>query len=141
MIQTSPPHVHNKNHNQFCGCNPSNHTQYSARFREYSARRDIVRSIQHLRQIVRVFIKHYGYTHFLNFQWANIILICCFFLARFARSILKQWAIMSGVTIHAPIALEISLLQPYNISATLMCPYLLSLFESCPMHTENCFGR
>ena len=34
-----------------------------------------VRSIQHLRQIVRVFIKQseYGYTHFLNFQWANII--------------------------------------------------------------------
>ena len=73
----------------------------------------MVRSIQHLRQIVRVFIKHYGYTHFLNFQWANIILICfvVFFLARFARSILKQWAIMSGVTSHAPIAFEISLLQ------------------------------
>ena len=40
--------------------------------REYSVRRGMVRSIQHLRQIVRVFIKKYGYTHFLNFQWANV---------------------------------------------------------------------
>ena len=47
---------------------PSNRTQYSARFREYSVGRGMVRSIQHLRQIVRVFIKQYGYTHFLNFQ-------------------------------------------------------------------------
>ena len=38
------------------GCNPSNRTQHSARFREYSVRRGMVRSIQHLRQIVRVFL-------------------------------------------------------------------------------------
>ena len=37
--------------------NPSNCTQYSAGVREYSVRRGMVRSIQHLRLIVRVFIK------------------------------------------------------------------------------------
>ena len=29
-----------------CGCNPSNRTQYSASFREYSVRKGMVRSIQ-----------------------------------------------------------------------------------------------
>ena len=78
-----------------CGCNPSNRTQYSARFREYSVRRGMVRSIQYLRQIVRVFIKQYGYTHFFNFSVGQHHLDLDFFLARFARSMLKQWMIMS----------------------------------------------
>ena len=46
---------------KICGRNPSNRTQYSARFREYSVRRGMVRSIQHLRQIVGVFIKQTEY--------------------------------------------------------------------------------
>ena len=115
----SSPHVHNKNHNQFCGCNPSNRTQYSARFREYSARRGMVRSIQHLRQIVRVFLEFsVGQHHF------DLL----FFLA---RSMLKQWAIMSGVTSHAHIAFEISLLQPYytfcNAYVTICSKFVLIL--------------
>ena len=54
----------------WCGCNPSNSTQYSARFREYSVRKGMVRSIQHRRQIVRVFIKlsTHVYTQFLKFS-------------------------------------------------------------------------
>ena len=52
-----------------CGCNPSNRMQYSARFREYSVRKGMVRSISHFRQIVRVFRKlQYGYTPFLKFS-------------------------------------------------------------------------
>ena len=78
---------------------------------------------------------------FFEFSVGKCHLDLDFFLARFARSMLKQWMIMSGAISIAHKAFKMSLIQPYYISATLMFPYLLGFFESSLMCIENCFGR